>query len=236
MSTLFLSGAVSGLIFAILLFNKKPIIYALYSFVFFFTVFYLMIKLIPELELKKKKALLESDLLYSARHLLLKIESGSSLLNSLESVSTLNTKSSVYFKQLMLDVSLGMPIEGALEKAIEYSPSKAYSKILEELLTSLKTGSYIQKTLRNTLDDITRNHLINIQEYGKKLNPMSMFYMILGTILPSLGTAMLIVAASLLPGILIIDMRILMFIAFFILFIQVFFLLAFRGLKPEVMA
>jgi pilus assembly protein TadC len=233
--TLLFSTLVTLLILAILLFNKKPIFYAIYPFVVCLVFFFTMIRSLPLLALKKKRAELESDLLYSARHLLIKLESGSSLVNSLESVSELKTSSSLYFRELMMDISLGMPVEDAINKAVEYSPSKAYTKMLEEISTSLKTGSFLQKTLRTTLDDITRNHLINIQEYGKKLNPMSMFYMILGTIIPSLGTAMLIVASSLLPGVLIIDIRILMFIAGMTFVIQLFFLLAFRSLKPMVM-
>ena len=194
-----------------------------------------MIKLVPSMRLKSEKAILESDLLYSARHLLLKLESGSSLLNSLESVSSLKTKSSTYFKKIMLDISLGTPIEIALDKSIEYSPSIAYTKILTEIKTSLETGSDLQKTIKNIVQDVTRNHLINIKEYGKKLNPLTMFYMILGTIFPSIGTALLIVAASLLPGIFVINFWILLFMLFMLFIVQFFFLLSFRSLKPGVM-
>lgn len=229
------SGLISGLFIAILLFNGKPITIGLISFVIVFFFTFEIIKLIPIMNVKSKKATLESDLLYSARHLLLKLESGSSLINSLESVSELKTKSNIYFKEMVFDISLGVPIEEALEKSIEYSPSKAYTKILQEIKTSLKTGADLQKSLKSTLKDVTRQHLLFIQEYGKKLNPMSMFYMILGTILPSIGTAMLIVGASLLPGVLIIDLRILLFITFILFSVQLFFLFAFRSLKPAVM-
>jgi type II secretory pathway component PulF len=190
--------------------------------------------MIPAFALSGKRSLLESDLLYSSRHLLLKLESGSSLLNSLDSVARLKTNSSYYFNTIVYDISFGTTIEDAIEKAIEYSPSKAFTKILDEIKNSLKTGADIEKTLKSTLDDVAKLHLIQIQEYGKKLNPMSMFYMIIGTISPSLGTAMLVVASSLLPGVLIIDMRILLSIAFLLLVIQVFFVLAFKSLKPSV--
>ena len=62
-----------------------------------------------------------------------------------------------------------------------------------------------------------------------------MFYMMIGTIMPSLGTAGLIVASSLLPGIFVIDLRILLAITFLLLILQLFFVLAFRSLKPAVM-
>ncbi len=213
---------------------KLPYYFLTIIFAISFLLIFQLIKLIPSFSVQNKRALLESDLLYSTRHLLLKLESGSSLLNALESVSKLKTNSSVFFKEIIYDVSLGMPIEKALEKAIEYSPSKAFTKIIEEIQTSLVTGADLQKTLKSTLKDVTRQHLIAIQEYGKKLNPMSMFYMIIGTIVPSLGTAMTVVATSLLPGAIIIDRRILMFIAGLLLVIQIFFILGFKSLKPMV--
>ena len=200
-----------------------------------FLVTFVFTSSIPSMILKSKKTELETDLLYSARHFLLKLESGSSLVNALESVSNLNTKSSKYFKMIIFDISLGMTVEDAIEKAIEMSPSKAFTKILEEINSALKTGTDIQKTMKATLDEISKLHLIQIEEYGRKLNPLSLFYMILGTIIPSLGTAMLVVAASLIPGFIIIDSRILLSIAGLVFVIQVFFLLAFRSLKPAVM-
>ncbi len=225
----------SGFAFFLWLSRKFPIfIFGIIFISTFFLCFYL-INLIPVFSIQNRKAFLESDLLYSARHLLLKLESGSSLINAINSVSKLKTKSSFYFKELIYDIDLGMPVEDAIRKSIEYSPSKGYTRIMEELLSSLKTGSDIHKTLKETLKDITKLHLIQIQEYGKKLNPMSMFYMIIGTILPSLGTSMLVVATSFLPGVIIIDFRILLSIALLVLVIQIFFVLFFKSLKPMVM-
>lgn len=231
--SLIASILISGLVFAILLFNNKPIYYAGILFGIMFLLSNMLLRYIPVLKLNSKKAYLESDLLYSVRHFLLKLESGSALLNSLESVSKLNTKSSSYFKQLLFDVEMGLPLEEAIDKAIEYSPSKAYMKLLTEIKTSLKTGADLQNTLKNTLEDITKEHLIHIQEYGKKLNPMSMFYMIIGAILPSLGTAMLIVASSMMN--ININFALLAFVLFVLLMLQIFFVISFRSLKPEVM-
>ncbi|MBN2368317.1 type II secretion system F family protein [Candidatus Woesearchaeota archaeon] len=232
--SLIIAGTMAGFTFALALKNNSGIGNAIIIFIVFFAISFFMILQIPSFGIKNKKALLESDLLYSARHLVLKLEAGSSLINSFESVSKLKTNSSVYFKELMYDISLGATVEDAIRKAIEYSPSKAYIKILEEIKSSLRTGSDIQKTLRSTLDDITKQHLIQIEEYGKKLNPMSMFYMIIGTILPSLGTSMLVVASSL--GLLGIILYKWMFIAMALVVfaMQIFFILAFKSLKPAV--
>ncbi len=232
--SLVVSGLVTALIAAILIFNRMPVYYSAFAFAFVFLFSYMMLRALPFVKLNQKKAVIESDLLYSVRHLLLKLESGSSLLNSLESVSMLDTNSSIYFKQLIFDVSMGLPLEEAIERASQYSPSKAYTKFLTEISTSMKTGADLQNTLKNTLDDITKEHLIHIQEYGKKLNPLTMFYMILGVIVPSLGTAIILVGSSMVN--LELSFGFLAFILFFLLIIQVFFVMIFRSLKPEVMS
>ncbi|NTV22897.1 MAG: type II secretion system F family protein [Nanoarchaeota archaeon] len=232
----FLGGALMGGYALMMWFLRKfPIYYVAVIFAAFFIIFFLGIKQMPIFSINGRKALLESDLLYSARHLLIKIESGSSLVNSIESVSLLKTKSSVYFKQIIFDISLGMPVEDALRKSMEYSPSKAYTKILEEIESSLKTGSDLQKSLKATLEDLTRQHFIQIEEYGKKLNPMSMFYMIMGTILPSLGSALMVVGASIFSSSFRIESWIFYIMGLFLLIVQIFFVLAFRSLKPAVM-
>lgn len=222
--------------FAFFLYIKRPFpIY--FFFIIFIITFFLVfnfIKLLPRFSLENRKSMLESDLLYSARHLLLKLESGTSLINSIESVSKLKTNSSIYFKELIYDIDLGMPLEDAIKKSIENSPSKAYTKLMEEILSALRTGSEIKKTLKETLKDITKEHIIQIQEYGKKLNPATMFYMIIGTILPSLGTALLVIATSFMP-ILKINIKVLLAIAFMVLVVQLFFVLMFKSLKPMVM-
>ncbi|MEM4398165.1 MAG: type II secretion system F family protein, partial [Candidatus Woesearchaeota archaeon] len=180
-----ISIAVIGFAFFLYLNRNFSLYYFSIIFILTFIIVFNFIKLLPTFSLQNRKAMLESDLLYSARHLLLKLESGSSLVNSIESVSKLKTNSSYYFRELIYDIDLGMPLEDAIKKSIELSPSKAYTKLMEEILSALRTGSEIKQTLKETLKDITKEHLIQIQEYGKKLNPATMFYMIFGTILPS---------------------------------------------------
>jgi hypothetical protein len=52
--------------------------------------------------------------------------------------------------------------------------------------------------LSAALDEISKEQMIEIQRYGKKLNSLTMFYMLLAVIMPSLGIAMLVVIGSLL--------------------------------------
>ncbi len=178
---------------------------------------------------------IESDMLYSARHLLLKIESGSPLLNSIIDTSNLKTKSSKFYKEIVTDIYLGTPIEQAIEIGIDHCPSKPMVKLLEEIKNSLKTGTDLEKSLKSSLDTLTKEHMITIKSYGKKLSPLSMMYMIFGTILPSLSSALLVLAIGFIDLPLKTTSAILIFLTVSLLVIQFFFILLFKALKPEVM-
>ena len=207
-----------------------PIILGMYVF---FT--YLMFSL-PKVEIINRKSRLESDILYSTRYLLLKLESGSPLLNALIDVSNLNTNSSALFNEIVTDIYLGTPIEQAVEKGIRYSPSDSFVKILEEIKNSLKTGSDIEKSLKNTLDDLTKEHLIKIKAYGKKLSPLSLLYMIIGTVIPALIPAGLVLVFSVtkLPSETVSTVLIILIIGLVV--VQLFFIQAFKALKPQEMS
>ncbi|MBT3464097.1 type II secretion system F family protein [archaeon] len=199
----------------------------------FFLIFVKVFMNAPNLIIKKRKRELESDLLYSARFLLLKMESGSPILNALIDVSNLHTKSSKYFKDIVADIYLGTPLEEAIDWSKKYSPSKSFAKVLEEIRNSLKTGSDIERSLKSTLDEMTKDHVIAIKEYGKKLSPVSMFYMIIGTILPSLGSAMIVVGLGFVN--LNITFTVFLFFLFILAVVQIFFIMFFKALKPAVM-
>ncbi len=225
-------------LFMLLVFLKERfnLLFLIPIFAVLYFLFLFIIVSMPKSRIRRRRTEAESDILYSARFLLLKLESGSPLLNALVDTSNLKTKSSKFFNEIVTEVYLGTPIEEAIDKAIKYGVSPALSKILEEIKTSLKTGADIEKSLKATLDDLTKEHVIQIKAYGKKLSPISMFYMIGGTILPSIGSALLVIASGFLPGFIEqIDWKILGALAISILAVQLFFILLFKSVKPTVM-
>ena len=82
------------------------------------------------------------------------------------------------------------------------------------------------------LKEITEEQLVKIESYSKKINSLSLFYMILGVIAPSLGISVLIIAAGFAN--INVTMFLLMFIFAVILVIQYFFILLFKSSRPMV--
>jgi len=215
------------------IFLKEGVVFLslLTFFSFFFIISYFFFST-PKFAMRKKKNEIESDLLYSGRYFLLKLESGQPLINALIDVSATETKSAKYFGEIVRDIYLGMPLEDAIEYAIKYSPSKSYKKLLEQLKNALETGADIKGSLKSTMTEVVNQRVVEIQSYGKKLAPLAMFYMIIGTIVPSLGAAMIVVASSFIN--IKITLTVLMGLIGALVILQYFFLLLFKTIRPSV--
>jgi len=97
---------------------------------------------------------------------------------------------------------VGVPIIVAMKLSV---PERANKWNLEYLKKFLKNGphkypgaNYIIRPdgKKKKITEETQEQLIEVKEYGRKLNPLAMFYMIIAVILPSLGITMLIVLSS----------------------------------------
>ena len=190
--------------------------------------------LMPRMAINKRKAEVDSDLVYSVRHFLLKLDSGSALLQAFEDVSKLPTVSSKYFAEVYYDIKLGMPLHEAVLEAIDYSPSTQFRGIMEKIKSSILTGSDIKKSLRDLMNEMVQEKVLEIKKYGKKLSPATMMYMIFGTIAPSLGATMMVIATSFIGGGQYLGKVLLIIMAFIILVVQISFYFLFSQMRPRV--
>lgn len=182
--------------------------------------------------IKRRQIEIDKEVLFAGRYLLVKMESGVPFFNALIDASRSYGVSGKYFKEIVDDINLGNPIEKALDRAVKYSASEKFKMILWQLTNSLKTGIDTTGSLKGILDEITREQVIEIKRYGKKLNSLAMFYMLAGVIVPSLGMALFIVLSSFIEFEL--KMIHLYFVIFLLGFIQFMFLSIFRTIRPNV--
>jgi pilus assembly protein TadC len=175
--------------------------YALLIFAGTFVLLFLLLVNSPNTKIGKRRRDLDREVLFAGRYLLVKIHSGRPLLNALIDASQSYGIASKYFKELVDDINMGTPIEKALDNAMKYSPSHKFRKILFQVNNAIKIGIDVSDPLANTLDEISQEQLIEIQRYGKKLNSLTIFYMLLAVVMPSIGTAMLsVIGALVLPA------------------------------------
>lgn len=185
-----------------------------------------------DVQILKRKREMEKEVLFAGRYLLIKMQSGTPFFNSLIDASKVFGIAGRYFQEIIDEVNTGTPIEEVLDKASTNSPSKNFSVILREMNNALKLGVDVTKTLELILDDISEEQLEEIRGFGKKINALSMFYMIFAVVLPSLGLTILIIASSFIG--LDIGLRHLFTVVFLLVFLQFMFLAMFKTLRPIV--
>lgn len=199
--------------------------------IIFFIFFFYMLKF-PEVKISKKEREISKEIVFAGRHLIIELESGVPLYNGLINVSKNYEVVGGYFKEIINKVDLGTNIEDALTEAVEYVPSNDFRRLLWQILNSVRTGSDISKSLVSVLEQIAREQTIQVNKYGKKLNPLAMFYMIIAVILPSLGVTVLVVMSSFIKFN--IDLTIFLVIAFLLAFVQFMFLSMIKFSRPAV--
>jgi flagellar protein FlaJ len=123
-------------------------------------------------------------------------------------------------------------MEDALNEAVEFIPSLDFRRVLWQIINSLRTGSDIGSSITSVIDQINREHGIEVRRYGRKLNPLAMFYMIIAVILPSLGVTMLIVLSSFVQFEL--NLSILLVVVFLLGFVQFMFLAIIKFSRPSI--
>lgn len=185
-----------------------------------------------DLVIAKAGRLANQELVYATRYLIIQLESGVPLYSTFENITKNYEHVGVYFREINDKIILGTPLADAINETIETSPSDELRKILWQILNSIQVGSEITGALQSVLEQVVREQKIAVVEYGRKLNPLAMMYMMLAIIVPSLGTTMLIVMATFIGFPL--SLTILMVLAGLLVFVQFMFLAIIRSQRPAV--
>src|SRR3990167_3999424 len=135
-------------------------------------------------------------------------------------------------KEITDKIDLGTSMEDALNEAVEFIPSNDFRKILWQIINSIRTGSNVAKSLYSVMEQITKDQITEVNKYGKKLNPLAMFYMIVAVILPSLGMTILIILSSFIKFEL--SLTILLSLAGFLGFVQFMFIAMIKFSRPAI--
>lgn len=199
--------------------------------VVFFVMFFYMIRL-PDLRISRKEKEISKEIVFAGRFLIIEIESGVPLYNAMLNVSKNYEVIGKYFKEITDKIDLGTSMEDALNEAVEFIPSNDFRKILWQIINSIRTGSNVAKSLYSVMEQITKDQITEVNKYGKKLNPLAMFYMIVAVILPSLGMTMLIILSSFIKFEL--SLTILLALAGFLGFVQFMFISMVKFSRPAI--
>ena len=151
----------------------------------------------PSLAIKKKIRDIDANISHVLRHMLVEVRSGVTMYNSMNSVASGGYgQLSEEFKRAVKDIATGSSEIAALERLAFYNPSLFFRRVIWQMVNALKSGADIGHTLKQIVDSIVEEQKTAIKKYGSELNPLSLFYMMLVVIFPTLGIVFLLVVLS----------------------------------------
>jgi len=179
-----------GITLAFVVFSFTKNFWFFLSFPILFVIMFFYMLRYADLHIEKVKKDISNEIVFAGRFLMIELESGVPIYDAFQNLADNYEVIGKYFGNIVRDVNFGTSLEDALNTAITTTPSPQLRKILWQVLNSLKTGADVTNSLNAVLEQIVREQQIAVQEYGKKLNPIAMFYMMVALIIPSLGTMM----------------------------------------------
>lgn len=217
-----------SLTFILFGFTKSPMVLLAAPIIFFMSFFY-FIRFVDAKIAKINKGIAQ-EIIFAGRFLIIELESGVPIYTAFTNLSKSYEMVGPFFYEIVEKVNLGTTMEDALNEAITTTPSPELRKILWQVLNSMKTGADVADSLNAVIDQIVRQQQIDVKEYGRKLNPMAMFYMMAAVIVPSLGTTMIIVLSTFVGFAL--PLPFLLVFALMIGFIQFMFFAVIKSSRP----
>jgi pilus assembly protein TadC len=185
-----------------------------------------------KLKIIQRQKEIDQEVLFVGQYLLIMLYSGKPLLNALIDTSKSYGLASKYIKEIINDIDTGSSLEDALETAMVYSPSEKFRKILFHVNNALKLGVDITNPLSAVLEEIATEQNIEVKRYGKKLNTIIIFYMLVAIVAPSIGMTVFIVLSIFIK--LNISMIHFIVVIMFIAFMQTIFISVFKSIRPAV--
>ena len=188
----------------------------------------------PKIKKQNDYASFSKELPYALRQLATELRAGRSLFDSLDSVANSDYGIlSLEFSRVLEEIKYGESTENAflnLEKRVD---SKALSRVIYEILTSLRIGANLSNSLSIIADDVNFDIRMKLKEYSEKLNAFVMIYTFLAILAPVILLTMLLAASvvigDLVPG----DLILVLYSVFFPMII-VFLGLTIKKLEPKI--
>jgi len=192
--------------------------------------------LYPRIYVNQKERNIERNLIPALEDMLVQLNSGIPLFSIMASISSSDYDAlSIEFKKAVKKINAGMPQMEVLDEMGERNSSIFFRRTLWQISNGMKAGSDISLVIKDSIQSLNEEQILQIQNYGNKLNPLIMFYMLISVIMPALSITFLTIISSLvnLPK----SMTILLFLGLFgvVIFIQVMFMGIIRTARPSLL-
>lgn len=148
----------------------------------------------PKIIAGKESEILDKDLVYALKDLLLSVSSGLSLFTAMTLVSTGKYGYvSRDIKRIVDRVNRGVPLDDAIEELAIKTPSEHFQNALWQLVNTAKSGANIEGVLRSLIDNLVSEQRSSIQKYSNELNVLTLIYMLAAVAIPTIIITLMII-------------------------------------------
>jgi pilus assembly protein TadC len=152
----------------------------------------------PRILAVKRAELVDRDLIYALKDLLLNISAGLTLYESIGRVSDADYGYvSGDLRTVVEETNQGKPLDDALEGLALRTSSEYMRNALWQTVNAVKAGTSVKEALSGIIESLMREQKRKIRNYIQELNVLSMIYMLFAVAVPTIITTVLVVLNSL---------------------------------------
>ena len=151
----------------------------------------------PSTLVRKKVRNIEVNLLPALRAMTVQLTAGVTFYSALKNIARSNYGViSEEFQKAITAMESGTPAIEALERVSRDNPSIFFRRAIWQIVTGMQVGADITNVLKEIVKSLIQEQVTEIQSYGGKLSPLSMFYMVIGIIFPALTVTFVLILST----------------------------------------
>lgn len=160
-------------------------------------VFLLLHLIYPTIVLNKIATKESKDLLFALREIIMGVDSGVPLFDSIKNVSWADYGYvSAAFAEVIRDIEGGMSEVDALRQLALRSESEYLKRTLWQMVNTLEAGSSMGAALAGMVESIEGYTYREIRNYSTNLNFLLLIYMLAAAVVPSLGITLMVLLSA----------------------------------------
>jgi len=163
----------------------------------FWFVFFVLHLIYPSIEMKKIAIKENKDLLFALREIIIDVEGGVPLFDSLKNVSHSGYGYvSDEFEWLVRQVESGVPEREAIKQLAIKTESEFLKRASWQMVNALESGAKMSEALEGIAVAVEAYLFREIKNYSTNLNFLLLVYMMIGVVAPSLGITFLVLLSA----------------------------------------
>lgn len=151
----------------------------------------------PSIIVGRRVRAIERNLLPALQDFQAQINSGVPVFNAMVNISNSDYgEVSKEFAKAVREINAGKSQIIALSDLGAENPSLFFRRTLWQVSNGLTSGANMATVVKESIKSLADEQVIQIQEYGSRLSPLSMFYMLVAVIFPILAVTFIIILSS----------------------------------------